>query len=40
MLIGILSASGAIQDLPWPNIWLADNPVEVVNQGHPCVQQE
>ena len=23
---------GAIQDLPWPNIWLADNPVEVLNE--------
>ena len=23
---------GAIQDLPWQNIWLADNPVEVLNQ--------
>ena len=22
---------GAIQDLPWHNIWLADNPVEVLN---------
>ena len=23
---------GAIQDQPWRNIWLADNPVEVVNE--------
>ena len=23
---------GAIQDLPWRNIWLADNPVEVLNK--------
>ena len=23
---------GAIQDLPWSNIWLADNPVEVLNK--------
>ena len=23
---------GAIQDLPWHNIWLADNPVEVLNE--------
>ena len=23
---------GAIQDLPWCNIWLADNPVEVLNE--------
>ena len=23
---------GAIQDLPWHNIWSADNPVEVLNQ--------
>ena len=23
---------GAIQDLPWSNIWLADNPVEVLNE--------
>ena len=23
---------GAIQDLPWRNIWLADNPVEVLNE--------
>ena len=22
---------GATQDLPWPNIWLADNPVKVLN---------
>ena len=25
------TVSGAIQDLPWRNIWLADNPVEVLN---------
>ena len=23
---------GAIQDLPWHTIWLADNPVEVLNK--------
>ena len=23
---------GAIRDLPWCNIWLADNPVEVLNE--------
>ena len=23
---------GVIQDLPWRNIWLADNPVEVLNE--------
>ena len=23
---------GAIQDLPWRNIWLADNPFEVLNE--------
>ena len=23
---------GAIRDLPWRNIWLADNPVEVLNE--------
>ena len=23
---------GAIQDLPWRNIWLADNPVAVLNE--------
>ena len=23
---------GAIQDLPWHNIWLANNPVEVLNK--------
>ena len=23
---------GAIQDLPWRNIWLGDNPVEVLNE--------
>ena len=23
---------GAIQDLPWRNIWLSDNPVEVLNE--------
>ena len=26
---------GAIQDLPWRNIWLADNPVEVLNKQLP-----
>ena len=26
------SVCGAIQDLPWSNIWLADNPVEVLNE--------
>ena len=24
---------GAMQDLPWCNIWSADNPVEVLNKG-------
>ena len=23
---------GAMQELPWGNIWLADNPVEVLNE--------
>ena len=23
---------GAIQELPWHNIWLSDNPVEVLNE--------
>ena len=23
---------GAMQDLPWPNIWSPDNPVEVLNE--------
>ena len=23
---------GAVQDLPWRNIWSADNPVEVLNE--------
>ena len=23
---------GAIRELPWPNIWLSDNPVEVLNE--------
>ena len=23
---------GAIEDLPWRNIWLADNPVDVLNE--------
>ena len=27
---------GAIQDLPWRNIWLAVNPVEVFNEICPC----
>ena len=26
------TVSGAIQDLPWRNIWSADNPVEVLNE--------
>ena len=39
----------AIWELPWHNIWLSDNPVEVLNehlsllvggyQGHPCAKQ-
>ena len=28
---------GAIQDLPWRNIWLADNPVEVLNEHLPLL---
>ena len=24
---------GALQDLPWRNIWSADNPVEVLNKN-------
>ena len=40
MLVGKFSSnikltgmqSGAIQDLPWRNIWLGDNPVEVLNE--------
>ena len=31
MSIGILSS--AIQDLSWHNIWLADNPVDVLNEN-------
>ena len=27
---------GAIQDLPWRNIWLVDNPVEVLNDICTC----
>ena len=27
---------GAIQDLPWRNIWIAVNPVEVLNEHSPC----
>ena len=27
---------GAIQDLPWRNIWLTDNPVEVLNEHLSC----
>ena len=27
------TVGGALQDLPWHNIWSADNPVEVLN-GH------
>ena len=26
------TVGGAIQDLPWHNIWLADNPVKVLNE--------
>ena len=40
------TVSGAMHDLPWRNIWPADNPVEVLNEhllllvkSHPCAQQ-
>ena len=26
------TVGGAIRDLPWRNIWLADNPVEILNE--------
>ena len=28
----IQSVGGSIHDLPWRNIWLADNPIEVFNE--------
>ena len=31
-LVNWNTVCGAIQELPWPNIWLADNPVEVLNE--------
>ena len=31
-LVNWNTVRGAIQDLPWRNIWLADNPVEVLNE--------
>ena len=32
---------GTIRELPWCNIWLSDNPAEVLctNQGHLCAKQ-
>ena len=27
---------GAIRELPWRNIWLTDNPVEVLNKHFSC----
>ena len=27
------SVCGVIKDLPWSNIWLADNPAEVLNEN-------
>ena len=27
-----ITVCGAIQDMPWHNIWLADNPVEVLDE--------
>ena len=47
--VNLNTVCGEIRDLPWSNIWLADNPVEPLNEhlslpvytnhGHPCVQQ-
>ena len=31
-LVNWNTVCGAIRDLPWRNIWLADNPVEVLNE--------
>ena len=28
---------GALQDLPWRNIWSADNPIEVLNNNLSCL---
>ena len=28
---------GAIRELPWSNIWLSDNPVEVLNEHFPLL---
>ena len=28
---------GAMQELPWRNIWLSDNPVEVLNEHFPLL---
>ena len=33
-LVNCNTVCGTIRDLPWRNIWLADNPVEVLNE-HP-----
>ena len=30
--VNLNTVCGAIQDLPWRNIWSADNPVEVLNE--------
>ena len=30
--VNLNTVCGAIQDLPWHNIWLADNPVEALNE--------
>ena len=30
------TVGGALQDLPWRNIWSADYPVEVLNEHLPC----
>ena len=31
-LVNFNTVCGAIRDLAWRNIWLADNPVEVLNE--------
>ena len=31
--VNLNTVCGTLQDLPWRNIWLADNPVEVLNEG-------
>ena len=30
--VNFKTVCGATQDLPWRNIWLSDNPVEVLNE--------